>query len=44
VLLLAMAGIALVTLVAIAWLPGAAPGNAAARRATADPLPGRGDD
>jgi predicted MFS family arabinose efflux permease len=44
VLLLAMAGIALVTLVAIAWLPGTARGNAAARRATADPLPGRGDD
>ena len=44
VLLLATAGIALVTLAAIAWLPGAAPGNAATRPARVDALPGRGDD
>ena len=44
VLLLAMAGIALVTLVAIAWLPGTARGNVDARPATSHPVPGRGDD
>ena len=44
VLLLAMAAIALVTLVAIAWLPATSRGNAEARTAMANPVTGRGDD
>jgi MFS family permease len=44
VLLLAMAGIALVTLLAILWLPGGAHSAVGERRAAPHPAPARGDD